>query len=179
MPVTPPQRGDRGHDLMTESSFRLTFSSTNLRPRVAIPLRLSRRGPTVALQLLQNRHRAAMRCRAVLGHRPRALPAQTPRLVPFVSASLHTVRAVIRYRPFASSERILQLRRASASGLHPTALTCQDVTSTALEFSPFIVASPWLVIHEIRGSLLNHFNSGLTLRLRGAALSAVSPRSGC
>ena len=34
LPVTPPPRGDRGHDLMTESSL-LTFSSTTLRLRVA------------------------------------------------------------------------------------------------------------------------------------------------
>jgi hypothetical protein len=36
---------------MTESSFLLTFSSTNLRLRVAITFRLSRRGPTVSFRI--------------------------------------------------------------------------------------------------------------------------------
>jgi hypothetical protein len=51
LPVTLPQRRDRGHDLMPESSFLLTFSSTNLRLRVAITPRLSRRGPTVSFHI--------------------------------------------------------------------------------------------------------------------------------
>ncbi len=36
LPVTPPQRGDRGHDLMTESWPPCYVQQYNLRPRVAI-----------------------------------------------------------------------------------------------------------------------------------------------
>ena len=35
LPVTPPQRGDRGHDLRTESSRPVDVQQYNLQPRVA------------------------------------------------------------------------------------------------------------------------------------------------
>ena len=81
-----------------------------------------------------------MRCRAVLGHRPRVLPETTSRLVPVIAPSFHTVRAAVRYQPFAPSQHILRLRPASAAVQHPAALACQDITGAALEVPPFMVA---------------------------------------
>jgi hypothetical protein len=42
---------------MTESSFPLTFSSTNLRLRVAITIPVTASGPTVTVRLKQNPNR--------------------------------------------------------------------------------------------------------------------------
>jgi len=46
---------------MTESSFRLTFSSTTLRPRVAITPPITCRRPAAAVRFKQVRKRAAVR----------------------------------------------------------------------------------------------------------------------
>jgi hypothetical protein len=43
----------------------------------------------------------------MLGLRPTALPAQTLRFVPVVSASLVPVRVAVRNQPLVSSQRIL------------------------------------------------------------------------
>ena len=64
LPVTPPQRGDRGHDLMAESSL-LTFSSTTLRPRVAVTPKLTCHRLNGTSRSRQIRKRAVVRCSAL------------------------------------------------------------------------------------------------------------------
>ena len=108
----------------------------------------------MSFQLLQSRHRAAMHCRAVLGHRPRALPASTPRIVPLVSASALSVRAAVRNQPLASSRRILRLRRTSAAVQDPAPLVCQDWTDVALALPPFMISSLPLFCHTIKVNLI-------------------------
>ena len=95
-----------------------------------------------------------MRCRAWLGLRPRVLPASPSRIVPSVSALLVPVRAALRDRPLAPSQRLLRLRPASATVQSPAVLTDQDVTDVALAFPPFMVAPLPLFCHTIKVNLI-------------------------
>jgi len=95
-----------------------------------------------------------MRCRAVLGLRPTALPASTPRVVSFVSVSLLSVRAPVRYGPFASSAPLLRQERWSADGQFPTPRTCQDVTDVTLKPLLVIVYRTHLFLYPIKVNLI-------------------------
>src|SRR2546426_7905173 len=87
-------------------------------------VRPQRQGPQPStFRFIQNRKRGRVRWRAVLGHGPRALPAITVRVVPFVSAALVTVRFVPSIpRRILLSERFLRQRRVRAPVDGPSAL---------------------------------------------------------
>jgi hypothetical protein len=128
-----------------------------------------------------------MRCRAGLGQRPTALPAQTAHCVSVVSASFLPVRVAVRDGPFASSKRILWLRRGSADVSYPVALACQDRTDVALEFPSFMVVSPCLFINHSKLSLIESEPHGPNARphrelpnriLSASAAAATGQRCG-
>jgi len=110
------------------------------------------------------RHRAAMRWRASLGHRPRVLPAVTLHFVPVVSTWFPTVRAAFRPQPFVSFMRILRQGRRSVDEWLPAALTGQNVTDLAREAPPIGVLSPCLFVNRCTTIIIDSTQPGLTLK---------------
>ena len=98
-----------------------------------------------------------MRCRAGLGQGPTALPANTPRGVPVVSAFLVPVHVAVRDRPLAVSKRLLWQQRGTADGQDPIVPTGQAVTGVALKAPPLLVTSPCFLLHSLM-SILSKLN---------------------
>jgi hypothetical protein len=100
------------------------------------------------------RHRAAMRCRAGLGHWPTVFPSQTLRFIPVGSVALVPLRTPVRYGPFASSEPLLRQGLRSVNGQYPAALARQDVTGVTRKAPPLHVASPCFLLPRFMSILI-------------------------